>query len=229
MRDYNIGVPGFLAVRGGDHLEALYYCGGDEYEREGWCYAQPSLPQGGDSWGGWLPQRLVTAPHSTVTSLAAMPFVPLPGYHFSIFSIPILALLKSLQGSWKDQYGTEYGLSLSEEETTVTVCTRKRQQEPLITKGLIGLADHAPKGPGMLIQWGKGVNLGYRLDLLGAPKDEILKGPRRIAWVPREDRPKLRTFHWHRDPRKEWPLQNSASRSSLSEPGEGSPRPAVVA
>ena len=40
IKDYNIGVPGFLAVRGGDHLEALYYCGGDAYEREGWCYAQ---------------------------------------------------------------------------------------------------------------------------------------------------------------------------------------------
>ena len=146
-----------------------------------------------------------------------MPFVPLPGYHFSIFSIPILALLKSLQGSWKDQYGTEYGLSLSEEGTTLTVCTRKLHQEPLITKGLIGLAHHAPKGPGMVIQWGKGDNLGYRLNLLGAPKDVILKGPQSIAWVPREDRPKLQTFHWHRDPRKEWPLQTSASCSSLSE------------
>ena len=64
----------------------------------------------------------------------------------------------------------EYDLSLSEEGTTLTVCTRKLRQEPLITKGLIGLAHHAPKGPGMVIQWGKGDNLGYRLDLLGAPK-----------------------------------------------------------
>ena len=40
MGDYNIGVQGFLAVKGGDRLQALYYCGGDACEREGWCYAQ---------------------------------------------------------------------------------------------------------------------------------------------------------------------------------------------
>ena len=128
MRDYNVGVPGYLAVKRGDRLQALYYCGGDACEREGWCYAQPSMPQGLHSCGGWLPQRVLSAPHRRLISLAVMPFVPLLGYDFLTLFIPVLALLKSLQGSWKDQYGTEYDLKLSEEGTTLAVCTWKYQK-----------------------------------------------------------------------------------------------------
>ena len=206
MRDYNVGVPGYLAVKEGDRLQALYYCGGDACEREGWCYAQPSMPQGSHSCGGWVPQRVLSAPHRRLTSLAVMPFVPLLGYDFVTLFIPVLALLKSLQGSWKDQYGTEYDLKLSEEGTTLTVCTWKYQKEHLITKALIGLAEHAPKGPGMLIEWGRGRNLRCRLNLLEDPKDVIRKGPQSIAWVLREDKLKKRNFNWERYPPKACPL-----------------------